>query len=371
MSEIIIKSSTASLKALPVPVPKEELAFRAGNMGDISFIDELQKQYHNQLGFMPRSWLEGKIVAGHVLIAETGGRVSSPAVVDGSGGWGQPPSKVGYIIAQDKYMKREELGIVYQIAVEPGRQRAFIGAALLKAQFDRSAYGCRLYCCWCAQDIEGNQFWESMGFVPLAYRNGAEKKGKNGESRVHIFWEKKIRGNDDTCHWWFPSKTDQGALRADRLALPIPPGVDWRDLKPIEIPGMKEGTKQLEGDCPQSPGMKKTRSSKQKIIMTQPVRNQLHFGRPGSYKVDEVIEPPKTEKPKRVKKPNIKLDPKFVAASRELRDRYLEEVNEHGYRLESTGKYELTRQLHQENTPHPNPLPEYRARGSDKLLAAA
>jgi hypothetical protein len=94
----------------------------------------------------------------------------------------QSPTPVGYLIGNDQYFKRDDVGIIYQINIAEGKRRSLVGAALLKAQFERSAYGCKLYCCWCAQDIEANRFWESMGFVPLAFRAGSEKK-----QRVHIF----------------------------------------------------------------------------------------------------------------------------------------------------------------------------------------
>lgn len=113
---------------------------------------------------MPTAQFEGKIKLGHVLTAE----------VDGE--------RVGYCIGNDQYFKRDDVGIIYQLNVVPGKQRGFIGASLLKAQFERSAYGCKLYCCWCAQDIEANHFWEAMGFVPLAFRAGSAKK-----ARMHIF----------------------------------------------------------------------------------------------------------------------------------------------------------------------------------------
>jgi hypothetical protein len=73
--------------------------------------------------------------------------------------------------------------MLYQLNVLPLRQRHLIGATLVKATFERAAYGCKLFSCWCAQDIQANYFWEAMGFVPLAYRAGSEKK-----SRMHIFW---------------------------------------------------------------------------------------------------------------------------------------------------------------------------------------
>ncbi len=75
--------------------------------------------------------------------------------------------------------------------VLPGKRRALVGATLLKAMFERSAWGCKLYCCWCAQDIAANHFWEAMGFVPLAFRTGSRGKG-----RIHIFWQKRIRRGD-------------------------------------------------------------------------------------------------------------------------------------------------------------------------------
>ncbi len=49
------------------------------------------------------------------------------------------------------------------------------------------------------------------------------------------------------------------------------------------------------------------------------------------------------EKRPREKKPKVKNDPKLVAAARELRDRYLERVNEAHYLPAARGKYEVSR----------------------------
>ena len=127
-------------------------------------------------------------------------------------------NRLGYIISKDRYLKRDELGVVYQLNVVPEARRMLVGAALLKEAFERSAYGCKLYCCWCAQDLPANRFWESMGFVPVAFRAGSDKK-----RRVHIFWQKRIRPGDEATLWWYPVKTEGGVLRADRIALPISP----------------------------------------------------------------------------------------------------------------------------------------------------
>jgi hypothetical protein len=208
---------------LPLPLPDVPCVIRPGTNEDIPFIDALQKRHTKQVGWMPTKQFEGKIAAGHVLIAE-----------DGAGG------RVGYLIGNDQYFKRDDVGIVYQINVVPEVRRSLVAASLLRAQFERSAYGCRLYCCWCAQDIEANRFWEAMGFVPLAFRSGSEKR-----SRVHIFWQKRIRSGDETTPWWFPSKTAGGSIREDRIVLPIPPGTHWSDAKPLIFPGSADETKRL------------------------------------------------------------------------------------------------------------------------------
>src|SRR5437764_8743154 len=163
---------------------------------------------------MPTKALDGKIRLGHIIVAEDEGK--------------QP---LGYCVGNDQYFKRDDVGIIYQMNIVPDRQRGLIGATLVKAMFDRAAYGCRLFCCWCAQDIEANRFWESLGFVPLAFRAGSEKK-----ARVHIFWQRRIRAGDETTPYWFPSQTTSGRIREDRLVFPIPPRPHWSNARPTALP---------------------------------------------------------------------------------------------------------------------------------------
>src|SRR5262249_7365845 len=161
----------------------------------VPFIDNLQKMHSHMVGWMPRKQLEGKIGAGHVLIAgekrstdftdctdSEGQSVRSAQSVD------QSASLLGYCIAQDQYIGRDDVGVIYQLNVLPLKQRNLIGAMLIKAVFERAAYGCELFCLWCAQDIQANFFWEAIGFVPLAFRTGSASK-----QRTHVFWQRRIR----------------------------------------------------------------------------------------------------------------------------------------------------------------------------------
>ena len=37
--------------------------------------------------------------------------------------------------------------------------------------------------------------------------------------------------------WWFPSSTGGGAMREDRIVLPIPPGKHWAEEMPVILVG--------------------------------------------------------------------------------------------------------------------------------------
>src|SRR5204862_887042 len=153
---------------------------------------------------------------GHVMIA-VGATPASPSAAEGEAGLA-PTERVGYCIGNDQYFKRDDVGIIYQMNIVPAKQRGLIGATLVKAMFDCAAWGCKLFCCWCAQDIEANRFWESLGFIPLAFRAGSR-----GKQRVHIFWQRRIRAGDNETPYWFPSQTSSGPIREDRLVFPMPP----------------------------------------------------------------------------------------------------------------------------------------------------
>ena len=309
-----------STAPLPLPAPRLTMAIRPATADDLPFIDALQKKQSKQVGFMHAATLRGKLELGHVLVADVGGRLA------------------GYLIGCDRYFKRDDVGVVYQINVVPGLRRSLVAAELLRAQFERSAYGCRLYCCWCAQDIQANRFWEATGFVPLAFRTGSRTRGAKGTPRVHVFWQKRIRKGDATTPWWFPSQTDGGSLREGRIVLPIPPGTHWSEAVPLVLPGAEDATSTAEPTP-------RRRAAKPKSPAPPPVPMTIRSGglRFTAPAPDPVAVP--TEKPKREPKVREKNDPRLIAAARELRDRWLERVGAEPWLLESAGKYDVRRVL--------------------------
>ena len=341
-SATIPSASSVSIQSVPLPEPRCSVGVRPALSGvdgeaDVGFIDRLQKMHSHMVGWFPRKQVEKYVEAGNVLIAQ-----------DHTG------TPVGYVIAADKYAGRDDVGIVYQLNVLPLKQRNLIGATLVKACFERAAYGCRLYSCWCAQDIQANWFWESIGFLPLAFRTGSRSK-----QRTHIYWQRRVREGDNTTPYWFPSQTHAGAVREDRLVLPIPPGTHWRDAKPLVLPqdvAPPPPPKTLPGGAPlrtrpEAPAM----SQAQKVAIVRSRSKHLGGLPPGKAAVitagglkyidrADYVPEPEPPKPKRApRNPAPKHDPKHIAFVRELRDRFLEQLNEGLIALEGPAKYEVGR----------------------------
>jgi hypothetical protein len=345
----LTSGNVASL--LPLPQARVPLNIRAAVAGDLPFIDRLQKMHTKAVGWMPTNQLEGCIKLGRVLLAEEvqsdecrvqneekGGDSSPSFCTHHSALCTSAPTPIGYLLAADRYFKRDDVGIIYQMNVLPERQRGLVAASLLKAQFERSAYGCKLYCCWCAQDLAANKFWEAMGFVALAFRTGGTGNGRK-PARMHIFWQKRIRSGDTTTPWWFPTETSGGAIKENRVVLPIPPGTHWSDAKPIVLPGESVVSGQLSVVEEKKP--KRVAKAKKELVVVNPKAisaGGLRFATTAPSVIEEKVEV-------KEKKPKQKNDPRLVAAARELKDRWLEEINSGRYLPLATGKYEVSRQI--------------------------
>jgi hypothetical protein len=119
----------------------------------------------------------------------------------------------------------------------------------------------------------------------------------------------------------------------DRLVFPIPPGTHWSDVKPVILPGSastKHETRAVEPGQPDNPKQIQNRKSKTPNVAAmkpQPLCGGIRFAPPEPAPAP-ASSAAGAEKP-RVKREKAKADPKLVAAARELRDRYLERLNDH------------------------------------------
>ena len=171
------------------------------------------------------------------------------------------------------------------------------------------------------------------------------------EPRIHIFWQRRIREGDNETPYWFPSETTGGALKENRLVLPIPPGTHWSDAKPAVLPGIDEAMKALPlpGAGAEVEKKPRARNEKPKVVKSPSgSKGGLWFSPPPPAKGSP--EAKAAEKEKKPKAPKMKNDPKLVAAARELRDRYIEQINAPGapgllLPPSACGKYDVSRQL--------------------------
>jgi hypothetical protein len=356
MKTLAIHSETS---ALIKPEPRLPIAIRAATEKDLKFIDALQKKHSKEVAFASTKELLTYIKDGMALVAEEGIKASrdqgiegtdpAAALMPGCLDASMPCRPIAYLLYRDRYMKREDCGIVSQLVVESSRHRGLVGAALVQAMLERLPYGVRLFCLWCAQDLPANHFWEALGFVPLAFRCGARGKEHGGSrregTRLHIFWERRVREGDD-YPYWYPSLTSGGRAREERLTLPIPLDKHWSDELPLVLPGVGDvvaaphALPEGESTKEKRPRTKKSKAPATVAPVSLAASNGLRFGAAAAAAVEAKPEAPKP-KPKREKHKN---DPKLVRAAREFRDRYLEEVNASNLLL-GAGKYDVGRQL--------------------------
>ena len=105
--------SWKTLRSFPSSASCEVISIRPATIADYGFIDRLQDMHTKMLGFMPKSQLEGKITAGHVLIAEDDKRAAAD--------WVRACRRISILNCDD-------VGIIYQLNISPGKQRSLVGA---------------------------------------------------------------------------------------------------------------------------------------------------------------------------------------------------------------------------------------------------
>lgn len=339
MNPLVIRQCLPT-KVLAIPA-SDGMFYRPGTLADLPFMDQMQKLHAGKLGFQYWQTYEQAV-----------GRPGSVWIAHDASG-----CPMGFIFGKDRYASQDQVGIVFQLAVVPMRFRGKVGANLLRHFVDHAAYGMRLLCCYCAQDLQANYFWEAMGFLPIAFRTGSRRA-----ERIHIFWQRRVRSGDTQTPFWFPSMTTGGAIREDRIVLPIPPHVHWKDAKPVVLP-QPVGLPAVQANglpAPGSPKMlggtvQKTQPSyRERMLGAAAKSKHLRGSLPGHFRlktaggirhvpVSETAEGAAAAKPVKPKVIRPKVSQDHRDQARELRDRFLEEVNAYG--LLESGKYDVSRVL--------------------------
>src|SRR5690606_21860835 len=140
----------------------------------------------------------------------------------------------------------------------------------------------------------------------------------------------RINLDDRTTAYWYPCQTSAGAIRADRLVLPIPPGTHWSDAKPVILPETEKTLPGKAGDGPckrlpratASPAVSRGRSSAGiRPAITGLSGLRFDFGAVGDGKANGAGGPREPAKSRRTGNASAERsrtnDPRRVAAARE------------------------------------------------------
>jgi hypothetical protein len=120
---------------------------------------------------------------------------------------------------------------------------------------------------------------------------------------------------------------------------PIPEGVHWKDVQAIAVPTGATG-----GAAPLALPEPKPRRRAASTNVAKPKLAPMGGFRFQSELMPEVHSTPAPKQ--RAPKPSpAKIDPKYVNAARELRDRWLEHVNARERLLSPNGKYDVNRTI--------------------------
>src|SRR2546428_11700678 len=103
-----------------IPTPRCPITIRLAIPSDSGFIDGLQKANTYRVGFLPGKQLEDHIDKQAVLVAEENATTDCADYTDLNSLSAESvksavPTPVGYIIAKDRYMRRDDLGVIYQL----------------------------------------------------------------------------------------------------------------------------------------------------------------------------------------------------------------------------------------------------------------
>jgi N-acetylglutamate synthase-like GNAT family acetyltransferase len=139
---------------------------RRATEDDDRYIISLAKRNTDALGFLPRPALDYYTLQGGVLIGE------------------ENADEAGFVVRRKVLSIDTRCSAILQACVQLDARRRALGLALVaQAAADAAAEGRSILQCWCAADLEANDFWRAAGFKAITTRPGGRAR-----SRTHVLW---------------------------------------------------------------------------------------------------------------------------------------------------------------------------------------
>ena len=130
----------------------------------LAYVTDLARRHYEEIGFLPSPRLAEYHASGQLWIANENAEPCGFLV------WGN-----GWPVLR-----------VYQVCIQYDAQRRLHGAQLIGRLINKAeAEGYDRISCWVADDIPANDFWQAMGFVKMAEREGGKKRGRKHNGWVY------------------------------------------------------------------------------------------------------------------------------------------------------------------------------------------
>lgn len=149
---------------------------------DVPYIQSLQDANRDALGFLSPVALAEYVEHRHVELAYENGDPAAYLLFGTHGSTTRSP--------------RVDNVRIVQACVQYDARRVHHASALVHALIERStAAGLETLSCWCADDLEANDFWAAAGFEHVASRN---RRRHARRSRLHRKWVYVLPGPTQT-----------------------------------------------------------------------------------------------------------------------------------------------------------------------------
>lgn len=133
---------------------------RCGRVTDLAFLVALQKRCTDEVGFLPRAASVELLEAGGVVIGRENG------------------DEAGALLWRPTMRCQPGTASIVQAAVAMDAQRRRLGLEMVGKVCQLVAPVACVVQCWCAADLESNEFWRSAGFELVACREPENRRNR-------------------------------------------------------------------------------------------------------------------------------------------------------------------------------------------------
>jgi hypothetical protein len=142
---------------------------------DLPYVFSLARKHSEALGFLPPPALEQYMNMGSVWLCQ------------------ENSAEAGFLVLRHELRLDQRCAAIIQACVQTDAQRRHHGLAMVaEAAAASRKSGRTILQCWCAADLESNDFWRAAGFAPMATRDGGRRR-----NRQHILWRLALQPTAD------------------------------------------------------------------------------------------------------------------------------------------------------------------------------